>query len=245
MPKKKHEKNSQSLDGKIIRPGTFNYAYYLSDRRLEPAAEQPDASPKPVRARRSGPSKLLTLLGLILLAGGLIFAVSHHYAARPSQPVRKAAPSVHRAPVQPAVTQCTPNKLSQIVFVSVSQRKLWACGGSKLLYQSPVVTGYEGDPSDATPLGTYQIFTKESNVTLTGSDNLGSWSDPVSYWMPFLFNQYGAYGFHDATWRADSAFGNIDPASPSASHGCVELPLPTAKWLYSWIQDGTSVTIES
>jgi lipoprotein-anchoring transpeptidase ErfK/SrfK len=63
--------------------------------------------------------------------------------------------------------------------------------------------------------------------------------------MPFLDNQYGTYGFHDATWRKDSEFGKVDPNSADASHGCVELPLATAKWLYSWAPVGTAVTIES
>jgi lipoprotein-anchoring transpeptidase ErfK/SrfK len=80
---------------------------------------------------------------------------------------------------------------------------------------------------------------------LTGCDTTGCWKDPVYYWMPFLDNQYGSYGFHDATWRADSAFGNINPDSADASHGCVETPLATAKWLYNWDQVGTTVTIES
>jgi lipoprotein-anchoring transpeptidase ErfK/SrfK len=63
--------------------------------------------------------------------------------------------------------------------------------------------------------------------------------------MPFLENQYGSYGFHDATWRSASDFGNISPDSSDASHGCVELPLATAKWLYSWAAIGTTVTIKS
>jgi lipoprotein-anchoring transpeptidase ErfK/SrfK len=62
--------------------------------------------------------------------------------------------------------------------------------------------------------------------------------------MPFLDNQYGIYGFHDATWRPSSAFGNINPYSTNASHGCVECPLATAAWLYHWAQIGTAVTVE-
>lgn len=47
--------------------------------------------------------------------------------------------------------------------------------------------------------------------------------------MPFLGNQYGTYGFDDAIWRADSERGSISLNSKDASHGCVELPLATAK----------------
>jgi lipoprotein-anchoring transpeptidase ErfK/SrfK len=99
--------------------------------------------------------------------------------------------------------------------------------------------------ADLTPVGTYHIYAKSTDVYLKGSDSTGSWDDYVNYWMPFLDNQYGSYGFHDATWRPADAFGNISPASADASHGCVECPLVTAKWLYDWSQVGTTVTVES
>jgi lipoprotein-anchoring transpeptidase ErfK/SrfK len=63
--------------------------------------------------------------------------------------------------------------------------------------------------------------------------------------MPFLNNQHGTYGFHDATWRPDNEFGTVSPDSSEASHGCVELPLATSAWLYAWAPVGTTVTIQS
>ncbi len=68
--------------------------------------------------------------------------------------------------------------------------------------------------------------------------------DPVHYWMPFLQNKHGIYGFHDATWRSNNDFGNIDPNSKKASHGCVELPLNASSWIYNWAPVGTTVTIK-
>jgi lipoprotein-anchoring transpeptidase ErfK/SrfK len=96
-----------------------------------------------------------------------------------------------------------------------------------------------------TPVGTYHIYSKQADVTLTGSDITGSWSDPVDYWMPFLSNKYGIYGFHDATWRSNDAFGKVAADSSDASHGCVELPLAASKWLYGWAVVGTTVTIKN
>lgn len=103
----------------------------------------------------------------------------------------------------------------------------------------------ENLPADLTPTGTYHITSKTTDTHLIGHDSTGSWNDFVNYWMPFLNNQYGTYGFHDATWRPANAFGNISPYSSDASHGCVECPLDTAKWLYNWAPVGTKVTIES
>ncbi|HET8991478.1 MAG TPA: L,D-transpeptidase family protein [Candidatus Saccharimonadales bacterium] len=142
-----------------------------------------------------------------------------------------------------ANTNCTPNNLSQLVIVSISARHLWVCNGPNLAYDTAVVTGDEQYADTLTPLGTYHIYAKETNRTLTGSDENGSWNDFVNYWMPFLYNQYGAYGFHDATWRDPTAFGNIDPNSSTASNGCVELPLAAAKWIYNWAVVGTTVSI--
>ncbi|HEX3568197.1 MAG TPA: L,D-transpeptidase [Candidatus Saccharimonadales bacterium] len=140
---------------------------------------------------------------------------------------------------------CASNTLNKLALVSISQRHMWACEGTSQVYDSPVVTGMESLAADLTPPGTYHISSKQTNLDLKGSDSTGSWNDHVSYWMQFLYDQYGAYGFHDATWRSDSDFGNIDPNSSQASHGCVELPLATAAWLYNWAPVGTTVTIES
>ncbi len=139
---------------------------------------------------------------------------------------------------------CADNTLSQLVLVSISQRELWACQGRTVEYSSPVITGMAFLAADLTPTGTYHVYAKETDVHLIGHDSTGSWNDFVYYWMPFLNNQYGVYGFHDATWRPANAFGNVSPDSSNASHGCVECPLATAAWLYNWTAIGTTVTIE-
>lgn len=144
-----------------------------------------------------------------------------------------------------AINYCAANTLTKNILVSIGKRHLWACTGSHTDYESPVITGMENLPADLTPTGSYHIYAKQTDTTLTGSDSTGSWNDYVYYWMPFLDNQYGTYGFHDATWRPANAFGNVDPYSSKGSHGCVELPLATSKWLYNWSAVGTTVTINS
>lgn len=209
--------------------------------------------------------RLLRLGGIIFvvvaIAGATAYAANAHLfrKAHPAAVVQETKPAAKvrqtaKAPVsvpppvqkQPApVTMCDGNSFAQLIVVSISQRHIWACNATTVLYDSPVVTGMENLAADLTPTGTYHIYAKETNLYLKGSDSTGSWNDYVYYWMPFLDNQYGVYGFHDATWRPDSAFGNISPYSSDASHGCVELPLATAKWLYNWAQVGTTLTIES
>ena len=138
---------------------------------------------------------------------------------------------------------CKGNRDNSLIIVSISRRHLWACNQSSQIYDSVVITGNENLASDKTPIGNYKIYNKITDIDLIGSNAQVSWNDHVKYWMPFLQNQYGVYGFHDATWRNDSAFGKVSPYSIDASHGCVELPLTTAAWVYNWANIGTSVSI--
>lgn len=253
-----------SLQSKTIRPGLGTYAFYMSDRR----SAKPGKTSKAAKKRSTGRRRLRVELLAIALAVVLLFG--YKAMASPSlrpvqtkpakttvkavtptpkpKPTPTPAPAAAPAPAAsvPVVQgPCGGNVLSKFILISISQRHLWACQAQTVAYDSPVVTGMQNLAADLTPTGTYHIYSKQTNVTLTGSDSTGSWDDPVSYWMPFLYNRYGTYGFHDATWRPDSAFGNIDPYSSDGSHGCVELPLATAKWLYDWSYIGTTVTIEN
>ncbi len=246
--------SATSLNQKTVRPGSLvGYSYYRSNRR--PARPvKPVSRAKAVRRKsRRWPLLAAVLLaaaaGLFMLRGGFSPAKQPAAAKTPaavSTNTPKTAPAKTPAAAPAAATNhCAGNSLGRLVLVSISQRHLWACDGATTAYDSPVVTGIEYLAADLTPTGTYHIYGKERDLTLTGSDTTGSWSDPVSYWMPFLHNQYGSYGFHDATWRSNSDFGNISPDSADASHGCVELPLATAAWLYNWASVGTAVTIEN
>jgi hypothetical protein len=243
--------SSSSLESKTVRPGSLGaYSYYHS-------ARQPDHAPKAVPFIASRRSKLLpkkliiavffiaALIGLPLLRGG---SPAKKPVANQSktQKVAPAAPAaaVVAAPLK-ATNNCADNTHGKLVLVSISQRHLWACEQTKTVYDSPVITGMSAYAATVTPPGTYHIYARQTNTVLTGSDASGSWNDPVSYWMPFLDNQYGIYGFHDATWRSNDAFGNVSSDSSDASHGCVELPLSSAAWLYNWAGTGTTVTIKS
>ena len=158
--------------------------------------------------------------------------------------IQKAAPATLTL-IEVPQTICSQNGINQLIIVSISKQHMWACSTYNQVYDSAVVTGMENFPADLTPTGTYKIASKQTNLFLNGSDSTGSWHDYVNYWLPFLSNQYGVYGFHDATWRSNSDFGNISPNSNNASHGCVELPLSTAKWLYGWTLKGATVSITS
>jgi lipoprotein-anchoring transpeptidase ErfK/SrfK len=227
-----------SLESKTVRPGLLAYSSYHSDRHPVSRTEQVQTEP-----RQNG-RKLAGLLFFAAIALGL-FLGFRSIVQQQSNNIDQNSMAANSAAAVAHTNQCANNNLSQFIVVSIGQRHLWACQNHKVVYSTPVVTGIEYLAADKTPTGTYHISAKQTNTTLTGSDTTGNWSDPVSYWMPFLDNQYGTYGFHDATWRPSSAFGHINPNSAQASHGCVELPLAASKWLYGWAQVGTTVTVEN
>lgn len=182
---------------------------------------------------------------LLTLIGGTIYSIKGTAKTINYQATSNTLKSAGSKPIETAVNECVGNTLSKEVLVILSKQHLWACNYQTAIYNAPVVTGYTGNPSNLTPPGTYHIFNKYTNVNLTGSDDMGSWNVHVNYWMPFLFNQYGAYGLHDANWVKPSQFGHINTDTEQASHGCVELPEPTAKWIYNWVDVGTTVSIQS
>lgn len=245
--------NPTSLQHKTIRPGSLGtYSYYHSARRPAPALQV--SKPKRSRGATGLRNKIVgtLLVGLALLVLPLLRPFGGGSTANgPIKASSQAAAAVVPAAQTQAVATpapagpCADNKLDKIILVSVSQRHLWACEGSKQVHDTPVITGITTHADTTTPPGTYHIYAKQTDTVLRGSDSVSSWNDNVSYWMPFLDNEHGTYGFHDAMWRGGEEFGNVDPSSDEASHGCVELPLASSHWLYDWATKGTTVTIES
>lgn len=250
--------SASSLEHKTVRPGSLlGYSYYYSKQqtRNQTKDKKKFAATKAQRGYRS----MLFLAVLLVLAGGIYMrfygnskvsnsSSSNTASKSPTQNPSQTTPTSTPAPAASAAAgsnSCAGNTVNKQVIVSISQRHMWACQQGTVAYDSPVVTGISYLAADLTPIGTYRVYEKTTSTHLVGSDSTGSWNDYVYYWMPFLHNQYGSYGFHDATWRPSSDFGNISPDSANASHGCVELPLSSAKWLYKWVEVGTAVTINS
>ena len=80
-----------------------------------------------------------------------------------------------------------------------------------------------GGAATPTPSGTYNVFRKELN----------SWSVPFSSWLPYASYFNNGIAFHE--------YADV-PAYP-ASHGCVRVPAPEAKFVYDFAAVGTSVVV--
>jgi uncharacterized protein YraI len=116
------------------------------------------------------------------------------------------------------------------IEVNLSTQTLYAYRGSTVISSSLVSTG---KPGFSTPTGTYKIIAKYVSVTMAACANGECWNTPGVPW-DMLFRDGGFY-IHGAYWHHD--FGKV------RSHGCVNLPVPYAEWLYSWAPIGTRVWI--
>lgn len=119
------------------------------------------------------------------------------------------------------------------IEVNLSSQRLWAYQDGQVVYASPLTSGYYKTP---TATGLFSIYHKGRNTYLDGRPLGYDYNVFVQYWMPF----YQGYGLHDAGWR--SSFGGSDYYY-NGSHGCVNLPLATAQFIYGWAEIGTPVWV--
>jgi lipoprotein-anchoring transpeptidase ErfK/SrfK/uncharacterized protein YraI len=116
------------------------------------------------------------------------------------------------------------------IEVNLSTQTMTVWRGSTKISGSLVSTG---KPGFSTPTGTFYISTKYTSVTMSGCVNGECWNTPGVPWA-MLFRS-GGFFIHGAYWH--NAFGTV------RSHGCVNLPVPYAEWLYGWTPSGTRVWI--
>jgi lipoprotein-anchoring transpeptidase ErfK/SrfK len=80
-----------------------------------------------------------------------------------------------------------------------------------------------GAPGYATPAGSFSVFRKERM----------SWSVPFSQWLPWASYFFQGIAFHE--------YASV-PTYP-ASHGCVRVPEPEARYLYRFADVGLRVVV--
>lgn len=116
------------------------------------------------------------------------------------------------------------------VLVNLSSQYLVAYEGDVPVMETYVSTGR---PGFDTPTGTYYISVKYDIQDMEGMASGESWYVPdVPYVM--YFTDYG-HAFHGTYWHGN--FGAV------MSHGCVNLPMWFAEWMYYWAPYGMRVVI--
>jgi hypothetical protein len=137
----------------------------------------------------------------------------------------------------------------KVLIVSLTEQTARAYENGQLVHWNYIVTGRMELP---TPPGLWPIFFKEDHIKFKSSEPPDSpfWypDTPINYAAEY---HAGGFFYHDATWR--SYFGpgaNLPHAdytsgqfSDNGTHGCVNMRLSQAQWLYQWLEVGTPTII--
>lgn len=124
------------------------------------------------------------------------------------------------APEAPCVT-------GKCILVIISRQMTYAYEDGRVVNATAVSTGVRGHN---TPTGTYHVYGKTAKQKMSG---------PGYYLpnVPWILWWHGDYSIHGTYWHHN--FGH------PMSHGCVNMPTPTAKWYFDWAPVGTAVIIRS
>ncbi len=139
-------------------------------------------------------------------------------------PLPTAAPPTNTPAPQ---VQLPPNveKGERWIDVDLTNQRTYAYEGKKLIRAFIVSTGTWQHP---TVTGQYRIYVKYTAADMAGP---GYYLPDVPYVMYF----YRGYGLHGTYWHNN--FG------VPMSHGCVNLTIDDAHWLFNWASVGTLVNI--
>lgn len=121
--------------------------------------------------------------------------------------------------------QTTGNGGAHWIDVDLSQQRVFAYEGDTLVNSFVVSTGTWQTP---TVTGKFKVWIKVRSQAMSGP---GYYLPDVPYVMYF----YKDYGLHGTYWHNN--FGT------PMSHGCVNLTIPDAEWLYNFASVGTVVNV--
>jgi hypothetical protein len=121
------------------------------------------------------------------------------------------------------------------VVVSISAQTMWAYEDGEVVMSSLVSTGTSEVPETTTPVGYHSVLAKFDAQTMEGTISGEYYRvEDVPYVMYFDNNGDALHGTY---WHSN--FGT------PMSHGCVNLPMDIAAWMYGWADVGTAVSVIS
>ncbi|MGD1701869.1 L,D-transpeptidase [Dapis sp. BLCC M229] len=113
------------------------------------------------------------------------------------------------------------------ISIDLSTQRLIAWEGNKAVYAVIVSTGKASTP---TRLGTFRVQTKYRTTRMTGP----GYDVPD---VPYTMYYDGGMAIHGAYWH--NMFGT------PVSHGCTNVAVNHAKWLFDWASVGTPVVVHN
>ncbi|HET9224858.1 MAG TPA: L,D-transpeptidase [Roseiflexaceae bacterium] len=129
------------------------------------------------------------------------------------------------------VAEWSPTLWQRRIEVNLSSQRLIAYEDDLVVYRAPVATGRNGF---TTPTGSFAVYDKLRLQTMSGDAGGESWYVPNVPWVMYVV---GGVALHGTYWH--DKFGS----GYRLSHGCINLGMDDAEWLYSWADVGTPVEI--
>jgi len=146
--------------------------------------------------------------------------------AEPMFAAPPAEPAASQAPVVPGgAANLGPGGSVHWIEVNLTQQMAYAYEGQTLVNTFVISSGVA---EHLTVTGSYHVYERHIKGNMWGP---GYFLPDVPYIMYF----YKGYSLHGTYWHNN--FGT------PMSHGCVNLSIPDAEWLYSWSTIGTLVKI--
>ncbi len=155
-------------------------------------------------------------------------------APAPAAPAPAAPAPAAPAPAPATATYSAPAVTTfggKSVVVNISHQWLYAYEGDTMVFDAPISTGRDGFN---TPTGSYGIYAKTLNQTMSGTIGGESYSVPN---VPHAMYINGDVAMHGTYWH------NMFGTGVRMSHGCINLPQSSASWLYNWAPVGTPVQV--
>ena len=115
------------------------------------------------------------------------------------------------------------------IDINLSNKTVTAYEGATVV-RGPVSI-VDGAPETPTVTGTYHIYLQNATQTMRGQNADGTPYEAEG--IPWISYFYEGYALHGAPSRSSFGF--------SGSHGCLNMPVGEAKWIYDWATIGTTV----
>jgi lipoprotein-anchoring transpeptidase ErfK/SrfK len=181
-------------------------------------AEVPTSTPTPVPTDPPAAIPAATETPAVLAMDIVVDTPTSEYVAPTIAPTNAPA-----AP--PVASGSTSTGGERWIDVDLTNQMVYAYEGDTVVNSFLVSTGTWMTP---TVTGKYKIYVKYRKTNMSGP---GYYLPDVPYTMYF----YKGYGLHGTYWHSN--FGT------PMSHGCVNLSIPDAEWLFGWASEGTVVNV--
>ena len=93
-----------------------------------------------------------------------------------------------------------------------------------------------GAPATPTVVGTFHVYLKYDVQTMRGENADGTKYETEG--VPWVTYFSGGYAMHGAPWRSSFGWSGY-----GGSHGCVNMPVDAAKFIYDWTDMGDTVVV--